>query len=622
MEMMDKIFTRACLKKLTRGSSCRLRLHWRFPVLLGGIGLAAAGVVAWGMFLLGHRLQPLPNTPAAGWNVGLTLAGAAVVLAAVMIAAAACLLGRLVLEPLSGLRAGLERVGQGDFDYRLPAGGRDEVGQVIDAFNRMAGLLKEHTRQVAVQNNTLAAELKAGKQAQARLQIAYDALQRHNQVLVQILGIGHLLQRNLNPGALFQEVVQAIHYSLGFGIVVLSLLDQDGKQLRVRASVGLGNAGRQMLEDSTYAWEDFAILLQDRFRIGRCYFFPHDGFEARPPDGKGNGNLHANTLTGPWHPDDALLVPIELRPGQIEGIFSVGRPVDGQRPDREILQALEVFASQTATAIENARLYQQVQQDLIDRKRVAEELRRLNEELEDRVRERTMELAKANQTLHIEIAERQRAEELIKASLKEKEMLLQEIHHRVKNNLQVISSLLNLQSSYVDNPEIREIFQESQNRVRSMALVHEKLYRSDDLARIDLADYIRNLASFLFRSYRAGAGHITLNVQADNVFLGIDAAVPCGLILNELISNALKHAFPDKRPGQIRVELRTGPEGAVNLVVADNGIGFPPDFDFTATDSLGMQLVHTLVEQLDGTLEISGREGASFNIKFFIGEPA
>lgn len=464
-------------------------------------------------------------------------------------------------------------------------------------------------------------EVSAGKDAQESLQQAYNRLQQHNRLLVEIMGIGHLWQRNLNPNSLFQEIVQAIHFSLGFGVVVLNLVEEDSGQVRVRAYIGVDDEGRQLFEGSGFAWEDFAILLQERFRVGRCYFFPQEGFNQgddfqRSAYQSNSQNVTLTTLSNKWHPDDAIFAPIELRPGQIVGIISVGQPRDGRRPDLQMLQALEVFASQAATAIENARLYEQVQQDLIERKRAAEELSQLNEELEDRVKQRTMELAITNEVLQAEILERKRAEDQIKSSLKEKEMLLQEIHHRVKNNLQVISSLLYLQVGYVEDPAIREIFQESQNRVRSMALVHEKLYRSHDLARIDLADYIRNLATFLFRSYSATAGRVTLDIQTDDVFLGINAAVPCGLILNELISNALKHAFPDSRSGLIQVELRTGDNQKLTLSVRDTGIGFPANFDFKNTTSLGMQLVDTLVQQLDGTLEILSTKGTEFKITF------
>jgi two-component sensor histidine kinase len=453
--------------------------------------------------------------------------------------------------------------------------------------------------------------------ALASLPQAYRRLKQQNQLLVDILGIGHLLQRSLNPGTLFQEIVQAIRIALGFEVVMLSLIKENSQELRVRAYTGVDDAGRQMLEGAGVAWEDLALMLQERFRIGRCYFFPAEGFDPadnlHPP--AGSARLLAG-LNHPWHPEDALFVPIELRPGQMVGVISVGQPADGRRPDQETLQALEVFASQAAAAIENARLYEQVQQDLIERKQAAEELRQLNEALEERVKQRTRELAIINEALQAEIIERKRAEEQIKASLAEKELLLKEIHHRVKNNLQVISSLLNLQAGYVEDQAVREIFQESQHRVRSMALVHEKLYRSDDLARIDLAEYIRNLATFLFGSYRAASGRITLEVEADDVLLGIDAAVPCGLMLNELISNALKHAFPNGRSGLIQVQLRAADTQTLTLIIRDNGIGFPQEFDFNNTTSLGMQLVDTLVQQLDGTLEMQSLNGSEFKITF------
>jgi two-component sensor histidine kinase len=277
---------------------------------------------------------------------------------------------------------------------------------------------------------------------------------------------------------------------------------------------------------------------------------------------------------------------------------------------------LRLLGDQAAIAIENARLYEQVHLDLVERRRAAEELRKLNEELEDRVFERTLELTQANNSLQLEIAERRAAEEQIKASLKEKEVLLQEIHHRVKNNLQVISSLLNLQSSYLQDPHALGIFKDSQNRVRSMALIHEKLYQSENLARIDFGDYIRDLASYLFRSQNAFARGITLNVQTDNISLDIDAAVPCGLIINELISNTLKHAFPCDQPGETRIEFLKRPDGQSSLIVADNGIGFPQELNFRETQSLGLQLVNTLVNQLDGSIELYHQHGTIFKISF------
>ena len=221
-----------------------------------------------------------------------------------------------------------------------------------------------------------------------------------------------------------------------------------------------------------------------------------------------------------------------------------------------------------------------------------------------------------------DITERKLAEELVRASLREKEVLLQEIHHRVKNNLQVVSSMLSLQTAHVQDAQGLEVLRDGQRRIRSMALVHEKLYRSPSLALIDFAEYIRDLSSFLFRSYNAGAKDIDLNIRVESVLLKIDTAVPCGLIVSELLSNAFKHAFPlvpeepHNQTGQIRVVLGADREGQVTLVVGDNGIGFPVDVDLRRTTSLGLQLVSTLVDQLGGTIELDRSHGTEFKITF------
>jgi PAS domain S-box-containing protein len=214
-----------------------------------------------------------------------------------------------------------------------------------------------------------------------------------------------------------------------------------------------------------------------------------------------------------------------------------------------------------------------------------------------------------------DLTERKKAEEQIKASLREKEVLLKEIHHRVKNNLQVISSLLYLQSKNIKDRQTFEMFQESQYRVRSMVLVHERLYQSPDLAKVDFAEYVRSLANYLFRSYGVNTNVIQLRTSVDDVLLGIDTAITCGLILNELISNSLKHAFPDGRPGEVRIELRAD-DDQLTLMISDNGVGFPGDLDFRDTQSLGLQLVNTLVEQIEGTIELDRSGGTAFEIRF------
>ena len=216
-------------------------------------------------------------------------------------------------------------------------------------------------------------------------------------------------------------------------------------------------------------------------------------------------------------------------------------------------------------------------------------------------------------TLLVDVTERKRAEDKVKASLREKEVLLQEINHRVKNNLQIISSLLNLQSKNVRDGQAREIFRESQNRVRSMSLIYEKLYQSEDLARIEFGEYIRSLAVDLFSTYDIGTDTIAIEVSADDVLVGIGGAILFGLIVNELISNSLKHAFPGGGGGEIHIELHSRND-ELTLIVSDNGVGIPQELDFRKTGSLGLQLVTTLVNQLEATIELDRSAGTKFKI--------
>ena len=233
----------------------------------------------------------------------------------------------------------------------------------------------------------------------------------------------------------------------------------------------------------------------------------------------------------------------------------------------------------------------------------------------------------------LDITERKRAEEQIKASLEEKKALLREIHHRVKNNMQVIASLLNIQSEYIKDEQMLDIFQNCKNRIYAMSLVHENLYLSENLATINSSEYIEALASTLFQTYRI-TGNIALKMDVEDVSLGIDFAIPCGLILNELISNSLKHAFPGDREGEIRIALHaeglrmearvevdddtaSDSDGKITLIVSNNGVEFPEDLDFRNTESLGLQLVTLLAEdQLDGTIELDRSSGTAFKITF------
>ena len=223
-----------------------------------------------------------------------------------------------------------------------------------------------------------------------------------------------------------------------------------------------------------------------------------------------------------------------------------------------------------------------------------------------------------------DITDIKNAENKIKSSLEEKRLLLQEIHHRVKNNLQVISSLLSLQSKYVKDKEDLELFRESQSRVRSMAFIHEQLYHSSDFTNIEFGTYVKNLINYLSSSYSIDPSYINFNLDIDDVSLDINTAIPCGLIINELVTNSLKYAFPadkgskssDTVLNEIGIYLHHYKEDKFMLIISDNGIGLPENINFKSSDTLGLLLVTGLVSQLDGSIELDRRNGTSFKLIF------
>ena len=382
--------------------------------------------------------------------------------------------------------------------------------------------------------------------------------------LTALSKVGRSVTSSLELDAVLRRIVEAGVYLTQAEEGFLALLDAQSDQLYLRA---VKNIDREQSETMRLRVQDplvgRAVNTRRPVRLARSA-------GAQPL--KVSTGLLVHSL---------LHVPI-LSKDKVLGVLSVDNRI-GRRVFTEIDETmLTSLADYAAVAIENADLYARAQQ---------------------------------------EIAERVRAEAQIQASLKEKEVLLKEIHHRVKNNLQIISSLLNLQTDYVDDGQTSKALQDSQHRIRSMALIHEKLYRSRDLAHVDLVEYIQNLTAYLFRVYDANAEAVTLVVKGKDVFLDIDTAVPCGLIVNELISNSLKHAFspsedrspggdrstgrdrPAGQTGQIRIELRQNGR-QLTVMVSDNGAGLPPDFDFRHTSSLGLQLVNMLVTQLDGTIEL------------------
>jgi PAS domain S-box-containing protein len=215
-----------------------------------------------------------------------------------------------------------------------------------------------------------------------------------------------------------------------------------------------------------------------------------------------------------------------------------------------------------------------------------------------------------------DVTERLKAEEKIKASLLEKEVLLREIHHRVKNNLYVISNLLDLQADTLEQEEQRNLFAESQNRIQTMALIHEQLYQSNDLSQVNFANYIQNLVEKLSLSYQTKHCQVEIILDVQPVTLSLESAIPCGLLINELVTNSFKYAFPNSQYGAIKIELKLEKQKQIFLKISDNGIGIPKNFDWQDSPSLGLRLVSILADQLEASMEVDCSNGTSFTLTF------
>jgi two-component sensor histidine kinase len=435
------------------------------------------------------------------------------------------------------LRVGQELVGLYNLGPKLSgdAYDRDEI-RFFELLSKQAAM--------AVQN----ARLFRAERNQRELAQALDSAAA---VVIGTLDLEQVLDR----------ILEQVERVLGGDAFNIMLID-DGRA-RVVRSRGYQRLGVLAMEGMTVAVEELPSL-RELIRVGKPVVVRDTG--------------SAGALAPP--PTMGWLRSYVCAPIRIAGSTVGALNVDGLRVNQFELSdgvRLEAFTHHAATAIRNARLYQQAQH---------------------------------------EIAERSRTEERIRVSLEEKEVLLREVHHRVKNNLQIISSLLYLQSRRIGDPGVEEIFRASQSRVRSMAFVHEKLYQSHDLSRIDLGQYVESLARDVYLSYTVAPERVALEVHIERVLLSVDLAVPCGLVLSELLTNALKHAFPGRRRGSVWVGATTEPSGLVTLVFRDNGVGMPAAFDPASSASLGLELVRRLVAQLEGTIDLDRTTGTSWTITF------
>ncbi len=215
-----------------------------------------------------------------------------------------------------------------------------------------------------------------------------------------------------------------------------------------------------------------------------------------------------------------------------------------------------------------------------------------------------------------DITQRKEAEEQTRRDLETRNVLLKEIHHRVKNNMQIIVSLLRLQSLFNKEEHTKKIFKDTQSRIQSMAIIHDALYKSGDLARIDMRDYVQRSATHIFSLYEIDPNRIELKIDTGKIFIDVTTGVPCGLIINELVSNAVKHAFPGKRRGVIEIKLYKTKTGKTTISVKDNGIGLPDEIDFKKPKTMGLQLINDLSKQLNGTLRVYRKKGLRVTLDF------
>ncbi len=611
-------------------------------------------------------------TRRAWWLLG----GGMLIFGALALTITTQLLGRVIFQPLEKLQAGAERIGRGDLVHRITFVHQDEVGQVAQAFNEMADQLRNREEQLVTQTVELATEVNERKKAEDALQIAHDELEIRVQQRTMELAEANAILRveigdRIRAEAALSESEARYKTLFNTAPVAIFTKDQDSRYTSVNTYERgywhhdpVGYTDTELLAPeiaNKLRATDLQVLDTGKlFVIEEQFLAPHGMrimLSHKVPlydaDQRVIGILGASLdITERKQTEEALA----KRAAELEEVTNFLDSIIENLPSILFVKQANGLkfvqfnrAWEELLGIDRQSMLGKSDYDFLPKEQAeafrAKDLEVLTTGIAVDIPVESIQTAtKGIRLLHTrkipvlgvdgrpkyllglseDITERKRAEDQVKASLEEKVVLLQEIHHRVKNNLQVISSLLYLQAGKIQDPLMLSILRDSQNRVKSMALIHEKLYQTKDLAKVDLGEYIHNLANYLFRSYTAHAGAIQLRVQADNVFLGIDTAVPCGLIINELVSNALKHAFPNNASGEIQIELRA--DGVSNpqptqgqlciLCVRDSGVGFPADIDFQNTTSLGLQLVNTLVNQLDGTIELYYNHGTEFKIKF------
>jgi PAS domain S-box-containing protein len=569
----------------------------------------------------------------------------------------------VITSPVRHLSQATERFAGGDTAARALTLRDDELGQLAEAFNRMAerielqarGLqrsndeleerVKRRTAQLAASEHSLAITLRSIEQSEARktaiLDSAFDAIvtMDHRGLLVEfnpaaekLFGytradvIGRTMVDRIVPPSQREAHARGFARYLATGegpvlgrVIELPAMRSDGTEFPAELAINRVKGDleplftafirditerRRMEEDVRANQKRFRALVDASAQIVWTATAAGDVVDESPSWCAFTGQTKEDYLdparrSSAIHPDDLLGVrsawmEAAREKRQFSGEYRLRHASgDWRWATYRVVPLIDEKGDLKEWVGMNVDITAE-KMSLLEREHLLYELKSLNAELEQRVESRTAELS---------------------AALKEREVLLQEVHHRVKNNLQVISSLINIQMRQMSDQRARAALEECRTRIAAIALIHEKLYQTKDYASVPFSEYARNLAANIFHATGISPSSIVLKVDIERILLPVDKAIPCGLILNELITNALKHAFPDNRSGSIHVELRAS-GGRMLLAVEDDGIGMPAGFDTTRSKSLGMQLVSTLVRQLDGELSTIREHGTSFRITF------
>lgn len=530
------------------------------------------------------------------------------------------LIANKISMPLKNLADASEKIAAGDLNAKVQYKSPDEIGTLADSFNAMAEKLNLSMCRLVLYNKELEAEISERKSAEKSLHKANNLIRSLIDAIPDIVIFKDTEGRHLIANKAFEEFTG------------MKEIDALGKTDHDILPSDLAESCRRSDEEAMRG-VDPICLDETTVRDGKKIYFGTTKVPVFDDMGKCSGIVGiARNIT------DHKYILQELRESETklrtlfdsanDAIFVLdleGNFIDINRTAHERLgytkdEMLSMHISRLDPPEFAARVPERFEKIIKHGYAVFESAhyRKDGTIMPVEVNTRTIDYGgrKVIFSLIRDITERKLAENTIVAALKEKEVLLKEIHHRVKNNMQIIASMLRLQAEYIKDKESRLIFEESRKRIEAISLIHEKLYRSRDLAEIDFREYVTELTAGLISLYPFAPDQVELNIEMDNIIFDVTSSIPCGLIITELVSNAAKHAFPDGRKGTITLSMKRPDEKCIMLAVKDDGVGLPETIDFRNTQSLGLQLVIALVDQLGGTIETTGNRGTEFRIKF------